>query len=441
MSTTNVSQPVASPLPPGPNPRIAVALLLGINMFNYIDRQVLAAVEVKISEDFRKAGEIISDAEMGFLSTAFLLSYMIASPLFGFLADRTARWKIVALGVFLWSLASGASGLAETYVMLLLTRLFVGVGEAAYGPTAPTIIADLYPIARRGSVLAWFYLAIPVGSALGYVWGGHLAEMEDWGWRWAFYLSAPPGIALAVWALCMREPHRGENQLNGKPRRARLADIAILFRTPSYVYNTLGMMMMTFALGGLAFWMPRYIVAFRGEGTLADVGTKFGGITVVAGIIATLSGGYFGDKLRSRFSGSYFLVSGVGMLVGLPLFLAFLVTPFPYAWILLFFAEFCLFFNTGPSNTILANVTHPAIRASAFALNILIIHAFGDAISPTLIGLITDVTKTADNPVGNMNLSFGAGVSLAIFLSGIFWIMGAKHLQRDTELAPTRLAA
>lgn len=416
-------------------------LLLTINMFNYIDRQVLAAVEVRIHEDFRAAGELITDAEMGFLSTAFLLSYMVASPLFGWFADRTARWKIVAVGVLAWSLASGASGLAETYVMLLLTRLCVGVGEAAYGPTAPTLIADMYPVARRGSVLAWFYMAIPVGSAVGYVWGGHLAVMEEWGWRWAFYLSAPPGILLAVWAWFMREPPRGANEDGTPTRAARLTDFAVLFRTPSFVFNTLGMTMMTFALGGLAFWMPRYIVMFRHEGKLDTVGTMFGGITVVAGLTATLAGGYLGDRLRTRWSGSYFLVSGLGMLLGLPLFLAFLFTPFPYAWGLLFAAEFCLFFNTGPSNTILANVTHPAIRASAFALNIFIIHALGDAISPTLIGMITDATKLNPTDVGDMNLSFGAGVSLAIFLSGVFWMLGAKHLGRDTELAPTRLAA
>lgn len=409
---------------------------------NYVDRQVLSAVEVKIGEEFARGGEPVSDAKMGLLSTAFLLSYMFASPLFGRLADRTSRWKIVALGVFVWSLASGASGLAEFYLALLLTRIFVGIGEAAYGPTAPTIIADLYPVERRGSVLAWFYMAIPVGSALGYVWGGHLAEMPQWGWRWAFYLSAPPGIALAVWALFMREPHRGEQDAGGETKRAAsIADLKVLFHTPSYVFNTLGMTAMTFALGGLAFWMPRYIVLFRGEGTLADVGTKFGGITVVSGLVATLAGGYLGDRLRTRWSGSYFLVSGIGMLIGLPLFLGFLVAPFPYAWGLLFAAEFCLFFNTGPSNTILANVTHPAIRASAFALNIFIIHALGDAISPSLIGWITDATKTAELPYGNMNLSFGAGVSAAIFLSGVFWMLGAKHLQRDTELAPTRLSS
>ena len=129
------------------------------------------------------------------------------------------------------------------------------------------------------------------------------------------------------------------------------------------------------------------------------------------------------------------------MLIGLPLFLGFLVAPFPYAWGLVFLAEFCLFFNTGPTNTVLANVTHPSIRASAFAINILIIHALGDAISPSLIGLLTDQSKSAANPTGDMNFSFGATVSAAIFLSGVFWILGAKHLARDTELAPTRLNA
>jgi MFS family permease len=422
---------------------MAVGLLLAINLMNYVDRQVLAAVEVKIGEEFKAAGREISDARMGLLSTAFLLSYMFCSPLFGRWADRMSRWVIVAVGVFVWSLASGASGLAETYLALLITRMFVGIGEAAYGPTAPTIIADLYPVERRGSVLAWFYMAIPVGSAIGYVWGGFLAGMPEWGWRWAFYLSAPPGIALALWALFMREPPRAGicEPAGGTERLSRLSDLMVLARTPSYVFNTLGMTAMTFALGGVAFWMPRYIAVYRLQDVsrLGEVNFLFGIITVVAGLSATLAGGYLGDKLRTRFSGSYFLVSGVGMLIGLPFFLGFLVAPFPYAWVLVFLAEFCLFFNTGPTNTILANVTHPSIRASAFAINILIIHALGDAISPSLIGLLNDMSKSESNPTGDMNFSFGATVSAAVFLSGIFWILGAKHLARDTELAPTRL--
>jgi MFS family permease len=213
-----------------------------------------------------------------------------------------------------------------------------------------------------------------------------------------------------------------------------LADFLTFLRTPSYVFNTLGMTMMTFALGGLAFWMPRYMYQYRKAGDLGEVNLIFGALTIVSGITATLLGGYIGDKLRSRYSGSYFLVSGIGMLVGLPFFAAVLFTKSnAVAWGLIFVAEFCVFFNTGPSNTILANVVHPAVRASAFALNIFIIHAFGDAISPPLIGWVTDRT-------GDMNVGFGATVALAIFLSGVFWLMGAKHLKRDTELAPTRLA-
>jgi MFS family permease len=433
MRAAIVSQPVEQAAPSrGPNPRVAVALLLSINMFNYIDRYVLAAVIPKIRAEFFPSGGENVEAELGSLAFAFMVSYMIASPVFGFLADRTRRWLIVGVGVILWSLASGASGLAETFLILYVTRMFVGIGEAAYGPAAPTIIADLYPVERRGSVLAWFYMAIPVGSALGYAFGGLMAHHVHW--RWAFYLSVPPGIALGIWAFLMREPRRGGVDGAAAARAAKPSDYLIFLRTPSFVYNTLGMTMMTFAVGGISYWMPDYIHRFRDGGELDKVNFIFGAITAVAGLSATLIGGIVGDKLRPRFSGSYFLVSGIGMLIGTPLFLGVLVTPFPYAWLLIFLAEFCLFFNTGPSNTALANVTHPAMRAAAFALNIFLIHALGDAISPKLIGWI------ADENGGNMNLGFAA-VSVAILLSGIFWMLGTKHLARDTELAPTRLSA
>jgi MFS transporter, Spinster family, sphingosine-1-phosphate transporter len=432
----------SSPLTPfaGPNPRVAIAILLLINLMNYVDRYVLSAVQSVIKTEFNATGQKVEDDDMGFLATAFLLSYMLTSPLFGRWADRMSRWKIIAIGVFVWSLASGASGFAQVYWMLLLTRVLVGIGEAAYGPTAPTIIADLYPVERRGSVLSWFYMAIPVGGAIGYGWGGLMSDLPGFGWRWAFYLSAPPGILLALWAFWMREPRRSHLVENAPPDKPFGWDeLKLLARTPSFVYNTLGMTAMTFALGGISFWIPKYMAYYRGAGTLGDVNLKFGIITVVAGFTATLAGGYLGDKLRPRFSGSYFLVSGVGMLVATPLFIAFLVVPNDYAWVLVFLAEFCLFFNTGPTNTVLANVTHPSMRASAFAVNILIIHALGDAISPYLIGLMNKHTTTATAPHGDMNFSFGATVTLAIFLSGVFWILGAKHLARDTELAPTRL--
>jgi MFS family permease len=167
--------------------------------------------------------------------------------------------------------------------------------------------------------------------------------------------------------------------------------------------------------------------------TLADVNLYFGIIVVVSGLGATILGGIVGDKLKPRFPGSYFLVSAIAMGLGFPFVLCSIWAPFPLAWIFIFLACFCLFFNTGPTNTILANVTHPSIRASAFALNILIIHAAGDAISPTIIGFMNGYFQ--DMSAGFLTVSFMCLAASAL------WFLGIKHLQRDTELAPTRLGA
>jgi MFS family permease len=375
---------------PLPGARAALALLLGINLFNYVDRQVLAALEPRIQESLFP-GAPTNDPRaltlMGSLSTAFIVSYMVMAPLFGWLADRMSRWLLVGVSVLLWSVASGGSGLATTFGILLVTRLFVGIGEAGYGPAAPTIISDFYPIARRGAVLSWFYMAIPVGSALGYVAGGLIGSAL--GWRAAFFAVVPPGVILGLLCFLRRDPRRGAVDLAQPPRRqAELRDYAVLLRTPSYLLDTAGMAAMTFAIGGISYWMPRWVAQTRHAGELGRVNLIFGAITVATGLSATLLGGMAGDRLRSRFPGSYFLVSGVGILLCCPFILLMLWTSFPLAWVWVFLAEFCLFFNTGPSNTILANVTHPAIRATAFALNIFLIHAVGDALSPPLLGYI-----------------------------------------------------
>lgn len=415
----------------------SVIVLLAINMFNYVDRQVLAAVESTMEKKLD-----ISQAQMGWAATAFLVSYMLIAPIFGWLADRMSRWVLVGIGVVVWSLASGGTGLAQGFIMLILTRCFVGVGEAAYGPVAPTILSDLYPIKSRGRILAWFYLAIPMGGALGYVLGGAISAR--YGWRAAFYAVVPPGILLGLWAFFMKDPRRGASDAVTKERKATFADYKILMKTKSYVLNTLGMAAMTFAIGGIAFWMPKYIVTryeaahiltnLTEEQLLAHANFIFGVIAATSGLFATMAGGIAGDWLRKRYSGSYFIVSGIAMLVGFPLLLAMLHTPFPWAWVLLFMAVFCLFFNTGPTNTALANVTHPSMRATGFAINIFVIHLLGDAISPPLIGWIGDPDKGR-----SLTLAFTV-VSFMILIGGVLWLWAAKYLGADTEMAPKRLA-
>lgn len=426
----------AVPLKPAaavPGARLALVLLLSINLFNYIDRQVLSAVLPDIQKSLPlPPGE--PEFWLGLLASAFLVAYMLFSPVFGLLADRMSRWWLVSIGVLIWSLASGASGLAKTYMILLLTRCLVGIGEAAYGPVAPAMIADLFPVEKRGKVLSWFYVAIPVGSALGYTLGGIVAS-SDLGWRWAFFLVVPPGILLAILCLIMPEPPRGLTDLGaaGVQRQARMRDYLILLKTPSYVLVTLGMTAMTFSMGALGTWMPHYlkdrgVTDFRGINAVAF----FGGLTALAGLSGTILGGIVGDRLRTRLPGSYFLVSGVSMILGCPLVLLVIWTPFDLAWLFIFLSVFCLFVNTGPTNTILANVAHPSLRATGFALNILIIHALGDVPSPPLVGWI--------RAVAGWPVAFGVVAGMMV-VGGLLWLWGGFFLQRDTELAPRRLPA
>lgn len=423
------------PVPPTRGPAAgatrALALLLAINLFNYVDRYVLAAAEPEIQKHMFKPGDPNAEALMGTLATAFMVSYMVMAPLLGWLADRMSRWVLIALSVIAWSLASGASGLAQFFTMLLITRLFVGIGEAGYGPAAPTIISDLYPVSHRGSVLSWFYAAIPVGSALGFVFGGIITQ--HFGWRVAFYAVVAPGLLLGLLCFFMKDPPRGQSDegVHEPGKKATMADYLVLLKTPSYVLATLGMAAMTFAIGGISFWIPKVFVEEKHGGTLGHVNTVFGAIVVVAGLLATLAGGWAGDKLRSRYSGSYFLVSGVGILIACPFVIAMMYLPFPWAWVMCFIAVFFLFFNTGPSNAILANVSHPSVRATAFALNILVIHLLGDAASPPILGKIGHYSWYTAFIV----------VAGTMALAGVLWLWGTRYLQRDTELAATRLAA
>ncbi|HEY8666861.1 MAG TPA: MFS transporter [Tepidisphaeraceae bacterium] len=434
----NRGRPSAAPIP---GARAALILLLSINMFNYVDRMVLAAVESQIGDTyFTGANAEHALEKTGLLATAFLVSYLITAPIFGWLADRMSRWFLVGLSVIIWSLASGASGLAGTFTILLFTRCFVGIGEAGYGPSAPTLISDFYPISRRGEVLAWFYAAIPVGSALGYILGGFVAK--HWGWRMAFYVVVPPGLLLGIISFLMRSPPRGQADLGASAKSARsakLADYLLLLRNPSYLLDCAGMTAMTFAIGGISYFMPRYLL-HRGAGDLQQVNFYFGMILVIAGLAATLAGGWTGDKLRERYSGSYFLVSAIGIAISAPLILLLLITPFPAAWGVIFLIVFFLFFNTGPSNTILANVTHPSIRASAFALNIFLIHILGDAFSPWLLGHIIGPIATPNGLTYHWTAAMIL-VTVVMCSAALFWGLGVRYLQRDTERASAPLPA
>ena len=234
--------------------RTALFLLLAINLFNYIDRQVLAALEPDIRASFFATDDVNAMTKTGLLGDAFFVTYMISAPILGLLADRFSRWIIIGSAVILWSLASGGSGLAATFAILVATRVCIGIGEGGYGPAAPTILSDLFPIETRGRVMAIFCAAIPVGSALGYVIGGLIGA--HLGWRWAFYLVAPPGLLLGLLCFWQRDPRVAADHLAQKSSRRSVRDYLNLFRTRSYLINCVAQTLMTFVTGGLGFWVP-----------------------------------------------------------------------------------------------------------------------------------------------------------------------------------------
>ena len=399
--------------------RISLGLLGAINLFNFIDRYVLAAVEPSIRATFFSPNDPNAMWWSGTLGTAFVVSYMLSAPALGWLADRYPRWAIIGVSAIVWSAATAASGIAATFAALLIARILVGIGEGAYGPAAPPIISDLFPMKSRSTMLAIFFAAMPVGAAFGYVLGGLISV--HLGWRWAFYIVSMPGFLLGLFCFRRKDPRIEAS--NGNRARVSLADylqaVMVLMKRPSYGLNVAAQTAMAFALGGLAYWMPAYF-QFRHQPPSATA--IFGGITAVAGLTSTLAGGFLADRLRSRIRGSDLLVPGIGMLSGFPLFAAMLYTPFPYAWGLLFGALFFIFFNTGPANTAMVNVSLPVVRAMAFGLGIFVMHALGDAIAPPLVGLLAGHT--------NMNNAFLA-IAAVMLISGLLWVIGAKYLPGD----------
>ncbi|WP_373044983.1 spinster family MFS transporter [Vulgatibacter sp.] len=410
---------LAAPTPGLLRAHATLLVLTLINLLNYLDRYVIAGMLPLVQQEFGR-----NDAQMGVLSSSFLVVYALASPVTGFYGDRLPRKWFVGGGVLVWSAATVWSGLAGSFNELLLARALIGVGEAGYAAVAPGMISDLYDVKRRGRMLSFFYAALPVGSALGFTLGGAIGQ--HYGWRNAFLVAGVPGLALGLLALFMREPPRGASDEGAQHVGAvgLRAILRTLAKTRSFVVNTAGYTAATFAMGGLAAWWPTFL--FRERGVPLDrAGFLFGAVLVVAGFLGTIAGGWLGDRIHGRHQGGYFLASGAGLLLATPAGLVAVLGGSPALyWTATFLALFFLFFNTGPLNAAICNVVPANMRASAIAVNVLVIHMLGDALSPWLIGRVSDLSD------------LGTGIALncgAIALAGVILVAGAGVLRRDME--------
>ncbi len=354
--------------------------MTALNLLNYADRNVLFAVQPLVQSEFH-----INKAQIGFLTSAFLLCYMVAAPFVGPLADRYSRKMIISVGAIFWSALTLLTAVTHNYTELLVRHTLVGIGEATFVTIAPTFVADLFSAERRGRILGVFYLAIPVGSAAGYLLGSYLAPSH--GWRFPFYIAAAPGFVLAVLVLFLKEPERGQFDFQQEtPERDTILGLA---KNPAFLTATLGMAMMTYSLGGIQVWMPQFLYSER-HYSLAAANFDFGIIVVVDGILASLIGGWLGDYLLRRTKASYYLVSAVSMALGIPFLIVALFQPGKLMMPAIGVAAFFLLFNTSPLNAAVINSVGAHIRATAIAVNIFIIHLLGDVPSPTMIGWVAD---------------------------------------------------
>ena len=413
-------------------------LLLGLNLLNYLDRYILNGAQPLIQQEFRA-----TDEQMGALTTALFLFYMLAAPASGWLADCIRRKPLIVTGAVLWSLATLGTAFVHTYWGLYTRRALVGIGEATFGIYAPAVISDFYPERERNRILSIFYLAIPVGAALGYLAGGELGSR--WGWRAPYLVCAIPGLVIAaLYALWGREPERGAADSHPQahiPSRPRFRSVSsflrfalefieqrlALFKNRAFLTSTFGLAAITFALGGISAWVPTFLHRVDGL-SVANASLVVGAITIVDGIGGTIAGGWIAHRWQRTNHRALYLVSSWSAILTIPFGVLVFFGPRSTVIPALVLAEFCIFLNTGPLNAAIVNSVSGAVRATAISINLFCIHAFGDTFSPQIIGAISD----------RSNLSIGLGATLLslVVASWILWY-GARFAPPliDTQLS------
>src|SRR5438552_9191379 len=403
----------------------ALSVLTLMNFLNYTDRQALPAVAPAMQRDLG-----LTDTEIGAMEAALLLSFTVLAPLFGRLGDRYSRTKLMAAAAVVWSIATGLIAWVDRWPMLppalqvnlpffgLLAlssvalglcsvRALVGVGESSYSTITPTLIADYFPLQRRATALGVFQSAVPLGFALGYAIGGVLAYF--FGWRMAFVVVGLPGLITAVIVWRLKEPERGQSDRESGPtliahaeagREAALKKEAWLrtcwriLSTRNWLLSTGGYTALSFVLGAFATWASSLL---QEEKHMSAIGANvvLGVTTLAAGAAGTFGGGWIADRVAAKRRNGYFMVCAASSLLGVvPAILALATHQASFFIPAIFFTVFFLFINNAPFHAILVNSVPPAIRASAMALNIVVIHSFGDLISRLGVGVLSDSLAT-----------------------------------------------
>ena len=383
-----------------------LAILTGLNLFNYIDRFLLNGVLTPIQQEFG-----LTDGQLGRLNTAFMVGYFLTSPFFGYFGDRWSRKALIALGVGIGSLGTIATSWAPTYLSLLLVRMFVGLGEASYASVCPSLISDSFEGRKRNLALSIFYVGLPLGAALGYIISGQLHEVI--GWRGAFLWVGLASLMLTFVLQPFEEPKRGKAEgFEATYVPSTVAEALHLRKLPGYVLCVGGYVAYTFAMGALAVWAPIFLQRYHGQ-TNAQATLFFGSVAVVTGILGTLAGGYASSYYRKSNPAAYELLLAVSVLLALPLVAFALISPSLLLVQCAFgIAMFLLFLSTGPVNTVILDAVPLNLRSTAVAVSIFSIHLFGDLWSPEFVGFLSTTFGDLRSAMVVVPIAFGISTLL-----------------------------
>lgn len=423
----------------------ALIILTLLNLLNYIDRFIFATLIPYIEKDFH-----FTDEQFGLIGGAFTIVYTLLSPIYGYFADRRARTGLISSGIAIWSLATAAGGVAQSYWQLFVARAAVGIGEASFVTISPGFLSDYFDRRRRGLAFGVFFAAVPLGQAFGFILGGKLGDPSVLGWRHTLYVVGGPGLVMALIAHFLREPERGkfdkeENAGSLQKYEGSIIDgYKALAANSQYIVATLGYIAMAFALGIFSFWAPKLLVSDKG---LAEniASQKLGIYVTVAGLIGTLLGGWLGDLFAKWVKNGYFFICAVSTLLSAPpAVVAIAAEKEDIFFPALFITVVLLFMSNGPVNAIIVNSVSSTLRSTAMATTILTMHFLGDALSVPLVGSFSTAIEQRIqaglplygflSPIANLlgitadkNLSLAMLIApIALILSGLFFTIGIR---------------
>src|SRR5579875_1801090 len=356
----------------------ALVLLTAMNFVNYLDRYILPAVQEQIKHEFS-----LTDAQIGSLTLWFMVAYVCASPITGWLGDRFPRKPMIVIAALGIAAINFVTANVHGYAELNLRHAALGIGEACFGVFAPALLADFYAESQRNRAMTIFNIALPVGAAAGYEAGALIAQ--HYVWRMSFIASAVPGVLMALLILfCMREPQR-VNSGHGHARPDR-ASMASLLKNGAYLTSILGYAAVTFSLGGISWWMPSFLHRVDGR-SMDSAGFIMGALTVARGLGGTITGGTLAQWWSKKTGKALYFVPALSAGLAVPPALLCFFGPKSVTLPALGVAVFLIFLGTGPVNAATLNAVPAGLRATAMAGQLFALHVLGDMPSSKVIGM------------------------------------------------------